>query len=247
MLRSIPHCLLWRLERGIVLLRSGELLSWVIAIVLFAYLLPAVLIGAILYGVAIVICFLMDAARLVKPPDPQGPGWVALWMIMWVVPKTDRDEFVGDLVEEYEIILKERGRTEAMRWFRGQVLRSIPHCLLWRLERAIRFLGSEEFLPRVIQITLCAYLLPAVLVVVLLAMIGIVICFLVDAARRFPPSMGRKLLQGVRSVIHKVVDILKKFIRRGGDWYRTWRPKFRPECAGMWPRSAKLFTWIIHG
>ena len=108
-LHLMPQCLLWRLERGIVILRSGELLSWVLAIALFAYLLPAFLIGATLYGVAIVICFLMDAARLVKPPDPRGPGWVALWMIMWVVPKTERDEFVGDLVEEYEIILKERG------------------------------------------------------------------------------------------------------------------------------------------
>ena len=274
-LRSIPPLLLWQFEPGIRLLRPREFLTRVVEIALFAYLLPAVLMGAMLYGVVSVICFLVDATRRVNSqdlPDFKGLGWVALWMITRVVPKAYRDEFVGDLLEEYESILREKGRAEARRWFWGQVLRSIPPLLLWRFEPGIRllrprefltrvveialvvvqlsmlgivicFLRSAEFLPRVILIILCVYLLPAVLVVVLLSWLGIVICILVDASGRFPPTMRR----GGESIIRKVVDVLKKLFHRGGDRYRAWRPERRPEGAGMWPRFVKLFTWIILG
>jgi hypothetical protein len=236
-LRSISQCFQWRVERAIRLLWSkGFLARVVVVIALFAYLLPAVLIGTMLCGVAIVIRFLVDLMRRPHlpdtqgpgadpphPPDPQGPGWFLLWII-WIialiVPKSYRDDFVRNLREEFEIIRREQGLTEARTWLRRQVLRSIPWCLQWRVERAIRFLQSGKFLPTVVQIALCLYLLPALLAVVLVSLVGIVILFLVNAPRRFPPpTKGRKLLNWVRSNLCKVVDIVKKFFHRGGDQY----------------------------
>src|SRR5262249_55612866 len=102
-----------------------------------------------------------------RPPDLPWWGRVALWMITLLVPKAYRDDFIGGLFEEYEIIRREVGLAEARRWFRGQVLRSIPPCLQWRLERAIRFLRSEEFFPRLILLAIVVYLLPALLAVFL--------------------------------------------------------------------------------
>jgi hypothetical protein len=195
--------------------------------------------------IAILIDSFVDAARRVSRPDSLGPGRVALRMITLVVPKAYRDDFIENLLEEYEIILRESSLAEARRWFLEQVLRSIPPCLQWRLERAIRFLRSEEFLARLILIAIVVYLLPALLAVILVFMVGIVICFLVDASSRHIPPIIVRMLEEVRSVVRRIVDFLKSFFRRGGEWYRTWRPEFRPAGAHVWPRFARLFMWII--
>ena len=78
------------------------------------------------------------------PASPLGPWWFAWWIVKPIVPKAYREAFIGDLLEEYEIILEEKGRAEARRWFRGQVLRSIPPLLLRRLERLLHGSGSSS-------------------------------------------------------------------------------------------------------
>ena len=81
-------------------------------------------------------------------PDPPagllGPWRVAWWIIKPIVPEDYREVFIGDLLEEYEIILEEKGLAEARRWFRGQVLLSIPPLLLRRLERLLQGSGSSS-------------------------------------------------------------------------------------------------------
>ena len=215
MLRSISACLLWRLERASQFLRIEDFLARVILIALCVYLLPGAVALALLYAVAIVAGLLVDAmspANPQDPSDPPGPARVALWILKRIVPKAYREEFIKDLVEEYETILRELGPTEARSWFREQMLQSIPLCLLWRLERAIRFLQSEELIGRAVQIVLCVYLLPALLAVVLLSMVGIAICFFVDVLGRPPPTAGGRGLAWIWSFLHQVVNIIQKVV-----------------------------------
>jgi hypothetical protein len=69
--------------------------------------------------------------------NPSGLDRVALWIIKPIVPKVYREAFIGDLLEEYGIIRREKGPADASRWLWRQVLHSIRPFLLMRLERLL--------------------------------------------------------------------------------------------------------------
>ena len=79
-----------------------------------------------------------------RPVGSPGPGRVALWILKPIVPKVYREALIGDLLEEYEIVIVVSGPANASRWFWGQVLRSIPPLLLRRLERLLHGSGSSS-------------------------------------------------------------------------------------------------------
>lgn len=59
-------------------------------------------------------------------------------------PNQRREEFIGDLIEEAEtVILPERGRQAALRWFWWQAAESIPPLLAQNLRRRIRTSGAR--------------------------------------------------------------------------------------------------------
>jgi hypothetical protein len=105
---------------------------------------------------------------------------IALFLFNLIIPGDFpyREELLGDLLEELAEKQSELGPTGARRWLWGQVLRSSPPFLRWRLERAF-----VRGVVRVIHISLLVYLLPAIVATLLMLVAAIVICRLIDAVR----------------------------------------------------------------
>lgn len=60
---------------------------------------------------------------------PPFPAVVLLWLVL---PEGDSESITGDLEEEFELIARNAGMHQARRWFRSQVLRSVPAMLRMR-------------------------------------------------------------------------------------------------------------------
>jgi hypothetical protein len=58
----------------------------------------------------------------------------ATWLIASLLPRADRDAFIGDLIEEYAIRARSASPASAAGWYWGQVLRSAP-LVLWSVVR----------------------------------------------------------------------------------------------------------------
>ncbi len=50
-------------------------------------------------------------------PDTFGPPSVALWLLQHLLPDTECESFIGDLVEDYAANVVRRGNAPARRWF----------------------------------------------------------------------------------------------------------------------------------
>ncbi|HSM07184.1 MAG TPA: ABC transporter permease, partial [Longimicrobiales bacterium] len=55
------------------------------------------------------------------------------WLVGWATPPDDRDALLEDLDEDFEILAGRDGLSGARRWYRAQVLRSLPPLLRLRL------------------------------------------------------------------------------------------------------------------
>ena len=72
------------------------------------------------------------------------PGPIARLFLKLAFPHQRREEFIGDLIEEAEtVILPERGRQAALRWFWWQAAESIPPLLAQNLRHRIRTSGAR--------------------------------------------------------------------------------------------------------
>ena len=90
-----------------------------------------------------------DSEDMGNPPDPPRLGWVERLVITLIVPRDYREDFVADLLEEYEEIRQVWGDAAAKRWRREQLLRSVVPLLRRRLERLIPAAVLVYFLPLV--------------------------------------------------------------------------------------------------
>ena len=121
------------------------------------------------------------------------------------MPREYRDEFIGDLVEEYEIIREVLGTRGANRWYRQQVFRSILPWLRWRLEGIGTSLRSGRFLERSVQIALAVYIFPALVMVAAVCGFGILMCMLIDFMNRWPPNgLSSRIAAFVRFILEKM-------------------------------------------
>ena len=171
--RLVIPILEFRIRELIKIARSHRPLAVLIRLLLVLYLLPGLLVGLLLYGIAVVLRGAMDVtgwASFSRFPPPRRITW---WIIRLVVPRDYRDEFIGDLLEEYEIIREALGPGGADRWYRQQVFRSILPWLRWRLERIGTSLRSERSLERSVQIALAVYIIPALVMVAAVCGFGI--------------------------------------------------------------------------
>ena len=71
----------------------------------------------------------------------QSPPPFASWIIEYVLPVPYRESMLGDLIEEYALLLESRSYPSASRWFWSQTCRSIPP-LAWFHLRSGRWLMS---------------------------------------------------------------------------------------------------------
>lgn len=55
-----------------------------------------------------------------------APPRIARWILRWITPAAERDAVEGDLVESFELRATRNGDAEARRWFRREVVRSLP-------------------------------------------------------------------------------------------------------------------------
>jgi hypothetical protein len=62
---------------------------------------------------------------------------VATWIFSWLVPKTEREPLIGDLVEEYALRAKAISSSAALKWYLLQICASVPPLLWSRLTRAV--------------------------------------------------------------------------------------------------------------
>ena len=62
-----------------------------------------------------------DPSDIGNAPDSRSLGWFVRLVLFLVVPKTDREELEGDLLEEYQEICQKMGLVRATRWLREQV------------------------------------------------------------------------------------------------------------------------------
>lgn len=65
----------------------------------------------------------------------------ASWVIDYVLPIPYRDWMLGDLIEEYALLLESKSYSSASRWFWSQTSRSVPH-LAWFYLRSGRWVTS---------------------------------------------------------------------------------------------------------
>ena len=70
-------------------------------------------------------------------PDP--PPRLANWLLRWLVPKTDREQIMGDLVEEFS--LRAQSSDSCWSWYWSQTLRSIPP-IAWMAARQGRWIRT---------------------------------------------------------------------------------------------------------
>src|SRR5206468_4017493 len=66
---------------------------------------------------------------------------IATWLLERVLPATDREAVIGDLIEEYALRARSTPPSIAGRWYWGQVYRSIPQVLRCAIRRG-RWLGA---------------------------------------------------------------------------------------------------------
>ena len=135
-----------------------------------------------------------DPEDMGNPPDSPRLGWVERLIIKLAVPKSHREEFEADLLEEYEEIRREKGVAAAMSWRRDQLLRSVVPLLRRRLERLIPSAVFLYFLPlipllrrrvgRLIPLVVFVYFLPVLFLGLLLHGVNI-------ALRSFLDLVGR--------------------------------------------------------
>jgi len=59
---------------------------------------------------------------------------VATWLLACLLPRADREAVVGDLIEEYAIRAQSTSPSSVVRWYWGQIWRSIP-LILWSTVR----------------------------------------------------------------------------------------------------------------
>jgi hypothetical protein len=62
--------------------------------------------------------------------------YVAMWLLLRLVPSDEHEPLVGDLTEEYELRAKAASSSAAFRWYLQQVGASVPPLLWARLTRA---------------------------------------------------------------------------------------------------------------
>lgn len=74
---------------------------------------------------------------------------LATWLLESLLPKTDRDAVLGDLIEEYAIRARSASPATVARWYWGQVSRSIPQVMWFAIRR-----GG---LPSTLSVALAAY------------------------------------------------------------------------------------------
>jgi hypothetical protein len=55
---------------------------------------------------------------------------VATWILLWLVPRREREPLVGDLTEEYALRANAASSSAALKWYVQQVCASLPP-LLW--------------------------------------------------------------------------------------------------------------------
>jgi len=69
-------------------------------------------------------------------PDRDDPPKLAAWLLVHFSPAGDRAFLGGDFEEIYRLLVEEKGRPAARRWFRRQCFRSLPrivlHAVAWR-------------------------------------------------------------------------------------------------------------------
>ncbi len=57
---------------------------------------------------------------------------MATWFFSLLLPRRDREVLLGDLIEERALLASSLPPRDAARWYRSQVLRSIPP-VMWPL------------------------------------------------------------------------------------------------------------------
>ncbi len=78
-------------------------------------------------------------AGSMRGPRRTRPPMLAEWILTRLAPRAMRDHLVGDLAQEFGARVQRGGRRlPAVRWYLGQVVRSVPH-LLWE-----RLSGGES-------------------------------------------------------------------------------------------------------
>jgi hypothetical protein len=108
------------------------------------------------------------------PSTPPCPDWIVVMILELAVPEDRREEFHGDLIEEWDRIRRGSDLVGARRWLWGQAIGSIVPILGWRLRRSMQILGRERGVVWGIWLASISYLLPAILVAWLLDLLGIV-------------------------------------------------------------------------
>ncbi|MCG6956173.1 MAG: PDZ domain-containing protein [Gemmatimonadetes bacterium] len=76
------------------------------------------------------------------------PGPIARWLLALVLPSDCRDAFEGDLIEEAEtVVLPQRGRRVALRWFWWQIATSAPPMLARHLYKEVGMYPKRWIVP----------------------------------------------------------------------------------------------------
>ena len=78
------------------------------------------------------------------PPDFHSPPQFLRRIIHGLLPETDRNTLSGDFDQMFNLLYNEKGPVAAKRWYRLQLLQSLPHILLnsfrWRFAMLVSFL-----------------------------------------------------------------------------------------------------------
>jgi hypothetical protein len=167
------------------------------------------------------------------PLDPWPFGWIDRLILTCIVPKDRREEFIGDLLEEWSKIRMRLGEVRAREWVQSQVRRSIIQWLSLRLVRAMR-----TVLGMLVGLLLFVYLLPGILVGLLLYGIGVVVWSFVDALRRANPADCRPPRGIARFILNLVVP---------GRWRDEFiddlREEYELKIIKVGPRAAQAWLW----
>jgi hypothetical protein len=173
-----------------------------------------------------------DGRRRRKDPLPLGR--IDRLILKCIVPKYRREEFIGDLLEEWETeILPELGEERARDWLRSQVRRSIIPWLTLRLDGMMR-----TVLGMVAGFLLFVYLLPGILVGLLLYGTGMIAWSVVNALRRANPS-DRQPLRGIALFILNVV--VPGHLR--GELIDDLRFEYLIKISEIGPLKARRWLW----
>lgn len=74
--------------------------------------------------------------------DDLSPPFLSLWILKTLLVQYSEIPAIGDLTEEYSMIYEEEGKKSACRWYRKQIMRSVPFALKQLLYWSFIMIGN---------------------------------------------------------------------------------------------------------